>query len=182
MGYHQQAIAFLQAGRRREAGRAFFRAARLDLTDGVCRAWAGLALCAQLEGRDRLAQRADAKLATLTDRVERRRLIGELYAHSVTPPTGEPATPANGGSPLQAIVDLATVELQKNAEAHPQRADAHYHRAVCSAASGEVADAADQIKAALSINPHYDAAAAMAMRLGLVHADEDAYLADPYGA
>lgn len=182
MGHHQQAIAFLETGRRREAGRAFFRAARLDLTPGAARAWAGLALCAQLEGRDGLTRRADAKLAGLTDRVERRRLIAELYPHSVTPPTADGPLPANGGSPLQAILDLAAEELQKNAQGHPDRADAHYHRAVCSAARGEAADAADQIKSALTINPRYDAASAMAMRLGLVHTEEDVFLADPYGA
>jgi len=181
MGHQQQAIAFLEAGRSQEAGRAFFRAARLDLSTGAARAWAGLALCAQLEGRDRLTQRADAKLAGLTNRAERRRLIAELYPHSVTPPSNDAPLPANGGSPLQAILDLAAVELQKNADRHPDRADAHFHHAVCSAARGEAADAAEQVKSALTINPHYDAASAIAMRLGLVHTEEEVFLADPYG-
>jgi len=182
MGHHKQAIVLLESGRRSEAGRAFFRAARLDLTTNAARAWAGLALCAQLEGRDRLAQRADAKLASLTNRVERRRLIAELYPHSITPPSADTPLSANGGSPLQAILDLAAVELQKNTDHHPEQADAYYHRAVCSAARGEVADAADQIKSALTINPNYDAASAMAMRLGLVHTEKNLFLTDPYGA
>ena len=182
MGHHQQAITFLETGRRREAGRAFFRAARLDLSPGAARSWAGLALCAQLEGRDRLAQRADAKLAALTDRVERRRLIAEIYPHSVTPPSNDGPLPANGGSPLQSILDLAAIELQKHAESHPDRADAHFHHAVCSVARGEVADAAEQVESALTINPNYEAASAMASRLGLLYTEEDAFLADPYGA
>ncbi len=181
MGHHEQAIAFLEAGRKRKAGRAFFRAARLDLTSGATRAWAGLALCAQLEGRERLARRADAELAKHTSRTERRRLIAGLYPHSVTPPTQAAPLPANGGSPLEAILNEAAVALQKNTEAHPDRADAFYHRAVCEAARGEAAEAADQVKTALTINPHYDAASAMAQRLGLIHTDETAFLADPYG-
>ena len=85
MGNNKQAIGFLHTGRRREAGRAFFRAARLiannhpNDTHTAAAAWAGVALCAQLEGRDNLRQRADAKLASLTDRAGRRRMIAELY-------------------------------------------------------------------------------------------------------
>ncbi len=181
MGHHQQAIAFLEAGRRREAGRAFFRAARLALTDQAAVAWAGLALCAQLEGREQLAQRANMKLARFTDRAGRRRLIAQLYPHSVTPSTPNDRQPIDGGSPLQAMLNQASQTLKNNAERHPDRADAHYHRAACNAARGEAAEAADQIKAALAINSNYAAAAAMAMRLGLVHTEEDAFLADPYG-
>lgn len=182
MGHHQQAIAFLEAGQKKEAGRAFFRAARLDLTDHAARAWAGLALCAQLEGREQLAQRANMKLARFTDRAGRRRLIAQLYPHSVTPtpPNDRPAI--DGGSPLQALLKQVSDTLQTNADQHPDRADAHYHRAVCNAARGEAAQAADQIKTALTVNPRYDAASAMAMRLGLVHTEEDVFLEDPYGA
>ena len=179
------AIALLHTGRRREAGRAFFRAARIATRSGApaaaATAWAGLALSAQLEARDNLRQRADAKLASLTDRAGRRALVGKLYAHTVTAPDPRRAPAPGTGSPLQSLLDDAADTLARAAVRHPARADVHYHRAACDAARGETAAAARSLRCAVQINPDFAAARSMAERLGLVFAEPDEAVLDPYG-
>jgi tetratricopeptide (TPR) repeat protein len=152
----------LQGGRWAEAGRAYHRATRIEARDAA--AWAGLVTAAERAGRERLAQRADRHLRPLVSRVERRRCLSRLFPHAVNVGTLE-RPPAADTSPLQQMLNDASAVMRKVAEKHPDRADVHYHRAVCDAGRGEVADAAASLDVAVQINPRYAAALAMADRL-----------------
>ncbi|MEM9881838.1 MAG: hypothetical protein AAF800_02835 [Planctomycetota bacterium] len=164
----------LHAGRDAAAGRAFFCAARRD---AACPdAWAGLATAAHAADRPRLRDRADRRLQQLTDRTERRRRLAALVPHAHGAP-GRTEPEAADHSPLQRVLREAEVVLRLTTQRHPNRADAHYHHAVCALARGEADAAGESLTAALSINPNYAAAAAVQDTLG--PADGDALLPLP---
>lgn len=164
----------LNAGRWGEAARAYRQAVRRLPSDPE--AWAGLVTVAHMAGRKRLMNRADKSLRRLTEREERRNLLAKLYPHAIGTPISTadksdelPAAVAD--SPLQRMLADASMVMAKSAEKHPNRADVHYHRAVCNMSRGETAAAGDSLEKALEINPRYVAAQTLADRLG-VGADE----------
>jgi tetratricopeptide (TPR) repeat protein len=55
--------------------------------------------------------------------------------------------------------------LDRQAALKADWADSFYHAAVCYAAIGRIEQATERVQAALDINPHYKAAAALACRL-----------------
>ncbi|MEM6458875.1 MAG: tetratricopeptide repeat protein [Planctomycetota bacterium] len=153
----------LHAGRDAAAGRAFFRAARRrpDSPD----AWAGLATAAHAADRPRLRDRADHRLQQLTDRADRRRRLAELVPHAHGAP-GRDEPEAADHSPLQRLLRESEAVLRLTTQRHPGRADAHYHHAVCALARGEADTAGESLTAALTLNPHYAAAAQAQTTLG----------------
>ncbi|MEM7627013.1 MAG: tetratricopeptide repeat protein [Planctomycetota bacterium] len=153
----------LNTGRTGEAGRAYFRATRQN--PGDAEAWAGLVTCAHHAGRKGLTRKADARLRSLTERAERRQQLAAVHAHTVGAP-GQLAPEAAARSPLQRMLLDASNVMAQTAAKFPERADVHFHRAVCDAARGETADAGRWLDAALRINPKYAAAQAMSDRLG----------------
>ena len=166
----QAARLHLHLGQLPRAGRWFFRATP---TAEAAPAWAGLLAVAQRSGRERLARLADARLRPLVDRAGRRRLVAQVQPH--LPPTLDP-TPAAERSPLQQMLAESASVMHRAADRFPDRADVHFHRAVCDAARGEVADAGNALDLALMINPRYAAAQAKAQTLvgiGADHHDQD---------
>lgn len=164
----------LNAGRWGESARAYFNAAR-RLPDNA-EAWAGLVTCAHVAGRQRLMNRADRKLRALTEREERRNLLAKLYPHLIGVPGQIVPEAAQAHSPLQRMLADAATVMRKTAENHPDRADVHFHHAVCNFGRGEIADAGDSLEKALDINPRYAAAQSLADRVG-VGADEHEWAA-----
>lgn len=155
----------LNAGRWGESARAYFNATRRLADDAE--AWAGLVTCAHVAGRQRLMNRADRKLRALTGREERRNLLAKLYPHLIGGPGQVVPEAAQAHSPLQRMLAEASVVMKKSAENHPDRADVHFHRAVCDLGRGETADAGDWLEKALEINPQYAAAQTLADRVGV---------------
>ncbi|MEM9417442.1 MAG: tetratricopeptide repeat protein [Planctomycetota bacterium] len=155
----------LNAGRWGESAQAYLNATRRCEDDAE--AWAGLVTCAHVAGRKRLMNRADHKLRALTPREERRNLLAKLYPHMVGAPDQVVSEAAQAHSPLQRMLADASVVMRKTAAKFPNRADVHYHRAVCDVSRGETAEAGQWVQKALTINPNYAAAQALAERVGV---------------
>lgn len=155
-----------KAGRFTTAGRAWARL--IPQPGATLTGWAGLLICALVEGRLNLARRAQRHLQSRCSNVERRALLCELWPMAAmglvikrslrgswpaaTTPTG----------PLEELLAQAKAVFTQQVQDHPRRADAHYHLGVCARALGDH-DAADQhALAALDINPNYRAARRLA--------------------
>src|SRR5690606_3546062 len=113
-------------------------------------------------GQSRLVKRCERKLAAKASRQERRRLLADLWVHGaggdleIEPPKG-----AEGRvSPLVHLLRSSARAIRHHAATHPDRADAHYHLAICGEALGERHAAEAAIQKALAINPRYAAARA----------------------
>ncbi len=170
------ALVYMYAGRFTTAGRCWWRATRLAPCDA--QPWAGLLLCAMNERRHTLATRASDKLTERTNKQTRRMILATLWPGSATgniiqqavrPSTLDQVATA---TPLQMLLDHATRTLAQHTHDHPQRADTHYHLAVCQEATGQFTQsenntnqAMESISAALKINPTYTSAKAFCTRL-----------------
>ncbi|MEM8738346.1 MAG: tetratricopeptide repeat protein [Planctomycetota bacterium] len=164
---------YLHTGRPQQSGRAYYGAVRLTPDDPL--AWAGLVFCAQQADKPRLVSRADRVLRRLTTRARRRELLAELVPHAAAAPLAAdtPTEAAALHSPLQRMLADAARVMKKTASKYPDRADVHYHRAVCDVARGETADAARWVNHALTLNPRYAQAQTLADRLTVAEPGPD---------
>ncbi|MEM1108035.1 MAG: tetratricopeptide repeat protein [Planctomycetota bacterium] len=168
----------LNAGRWGEAALAYRQATRQQ--PGNAEAWAGLVTVAHAADRPQLKARADRKLRSLTERDERRRLLAQLYPHTLGAPGQTKPEAAQAHSPLQRMLADAAAVMQQAAERYPGRADVHYHHAVCNLARGEASSAGDGLEKALAINPKYAAAQALAERIGVGTGKSELLTLDEY--
>ena len=151
------------------AGRIWWRIARQEPLDAE--AWAGLRVCALASGKTRLAQRVDALRPSANKSSGHRQVLARLWQHAASgaairvaagaPETKQPPV----RSPLEALVHQARQALAEHVCAHPRRADAHYHLAICENALGDTTEASRQVDHALLINSHYAAASELSSRL-----------------
>jgi len=163
------ALSHMHAGRLEEAGRCWWRSARCR-TDNP-NAWAGLLVCAIACERTTLADRAGHMLELHWSRSERRAAIADLWPHAAggmvirqnTSDRVQTASEADG--PLKDLLATAVQTLTSHAQSEPNRADTHYHLAVCCDALEEEEAACQSVRTALQINPTYAAAADLARRL-----------------
>ena len=169
------ALAHMHAGRLATAGRCWWRLARSGGPQE--QAWAGLMVCAVACARPALAEKAGGILSMHADEAERRAAIAELWPHAAcgsvirkTIRFDAPA-PAEPASTLDALLDSASETLARNAKDHPDRADGHYHLALCHASLGRPQDAGRETRAALALNPAYAAARDLSDQLDNIHAD-----------
>lgn len=157
---HLLAVTHLRNGQPHRAARAWHR----SLPDRAsAKAWAGLLVCAMVEGRPRLRRRALRELRLHTSRRERRRMVAELWLDAA--PSVALRDTAPTASPLQTLLAQTARTLAEAAERHPRRADVHHHRAVCEAKLGRVEDAIASNRLALRINHAYTDATRLKLRL-----------------
>ena len=151
----------MHAGATATAGRVWHRLLR-DAPDDAAAA-AGLLVCAQVTGHDRLVRFAEQRLAEHASRAERQHLLARLWQHAATGQVinrvqdNAPRPDAPGRSPLSAIIADSAATLASHAQARPERADTHDHRAVLCRALGEAEPARQHVRTALKINPGYRA-------------------------
>jgi tetratricopeptide (TPR) repeat protein len=169
------ARAHQHAGRAPAAARCWFRAARLGAAAGAApaaanlEAQAGLLICALEAGRDRLVQRVQKDLTTHSSPQERRHHLARHWCHTalgrVIRLIRNPAQAAPQGSPLARLLQRSIPTLQAHARDFPQRADTHYHLALCLDAAGNPGAARPEAATAVSLNPRYTAAQRLASRI-----------------
>jgi len=163
------ALALMHLGRYDQAGWVWWKLARLRPASGL--AWAGLVCAATIENRVNLTRYADGVLrAHFTPRRQRAELA-EMWLHAagslaagVAEESRLAAGPLDSGLARAILRDTAR-QLRRHAEAHPDHADAHYHRAVIAETLGDLTTARSAVARALSLNPGYAAAQAMTRRL-----------------
>jgi tetratricopeptide (TPR) repeat protein len=180
---HAEAIALLAgqlmtAGHFDAAGRFWWRRWRTDRRDR--RALAGLLVCAAIEGRDRLADRAQRHLAE-TDRAgQAGRLIAEQWRAAMPGRLLRQSLQlrdADDDSIVGGMLAEAADVFSRAIDEQPHFADLHYHLAVCRRATGRSDQARRWLDGALSINPGYLDAARLQARL-LIEAGQLAAAAD----
>ena len=143
------------------------------------RPWAAAAVLAAVADEARLAHRATRGLADRADEALRRQLVAEFSAlvdgaahiaeiDAVT--DGAPSRSAPQEVSLEALLDHAVNVLRKHEQAHPHRADTHYHLGVCLHRLGQTTESEASVRQALQINPRY----ADAKRLSEVQAGQRA--------
>lgn len=166
------ALASMHAGRIATAGRAWWRAARIDPSRSL--AWAGLRLCAHTLGKTKLVARTDAWLAETASPREAQRLLGRLWSHilrgrAAGHAAAPGAAPSNHDpgmmSAFDALASRAAVVLARHGETAPNRADTWHHLSVCLHARGHDAEAILASRRACELNPNYAAAARHLARL-----------------
>lgn len=153
------------AGRFGQAALCCWKAARL-MPRGAA-PWAGLAVYARACGRVRLAERALAVLNRYTGSRQRQKMLAECWQHAAAPRAIERGlleSSANppGQSTMQTLLTQATRTLGGVTRDYPQRADAHYHMAVCQHLLDDPTQANIHNDQALAVNPTYDAALRLA--------------------
>ncbi len=156
------------AGRFRLAVLSCWKGARLDEHDGS--AWAGLAINARACGRSGLADRALNALHRCTGSRQRQQHLANWWPHvaaSIAIETGLNETPPDhaGQSMFQSLLKQATQTLGDVTQDHPNRADAHYHLAVCHHLLADPTEANVHNDQALAINPRYAAALRLAEQI-----------------
>lgn len=149
------------AGRFEQASWYSWKAARLMKHDTT--PWAGLAVYAKACGRVRLADRALAVLNRYTGSRQRQKHLAECWQHAAAPLAvaqglEESAVDYPGQSTLTTLLKQASHTLDGVTRDFPQRADAHYHMAVCQHLLNDPTLATTYNDQALAINPTYDAA------------------------
>ena len=163
------ALSHMHAGRLKEAGNCWWRAARCGPDSP--NAWAGLLVCAFACDRTTLADRAGRMLDRHWSKSECRAAIADLWPHAAGAIVIRQNTPDHAhltiqaDSPLNDLLAGAVQTLKSQAQSKPERADTHYHLAACCEALEDVEAASRSIRAALQINPTYAAAADLAKRL-----------------
>ncbi len=179
----QLAMAHMDQGDFQRAGSYWFSLIRQTPGHTTCSdATAGLLLCALLTHHDRLAHRLQRKLEAHSSVQERRRWMASLWPHVVlgqllhsttstantaSVPVADDAT-SQPGPLLSQLLTTASRNLAIHVTTHPQRADAHYHLAVSRAALGQHAGADQSLQQALSLNPRYQAAQRLRLRLSRI--------------
>ncbi len=153
------------AGRFRLAALSCWKSVRLSPHDGA--AWAGLVVNAQACGRSGLAQRALGMLNRCTGSRQRQKHLASYWQHAAAPLAIESglddAPPDHAGqSTFQTLLKQAAHTLDNVTQDYPQRADAHYHMAVCQHFLDDPTEANIHNDQALAINPRYDAALRLA--------------------
>jgi tetratricopeptide (TPR) repeat protein len=156
------------AGRFEQAALCSWKAARLMKHDAT--PWAGLAVYAQACGRSRLADRALAVLNRYTGSRQRQKQLAECWQHAAAPlaiARGLEESPADhpGQSTLTTLLKQASHMLDGVTRDFPQRADAHYHMAVCQHLLNDPTQANIHNDQALAINPTYAAALRLAEQI-----------------
>lgn len=156
------------AGRFRLAVLSCWKAVRMDEHDGS--AWAGLAINARACGRSGLADRALNALHRCTGSRQRQQHLANWWPHvaaSIAIETGLNETPPDhaGQSMFQSLLKQATQTLGDVTQDHPNRADAHYHLAVCHHLLADPTEANVHNDQALAINPRYAAALRLAEQI-----------------
>ncbi len=163
------AAAHMHAGRLAIAGRWWWRLTRRQPHDTQARG--GLIVCALAAGKLRLARRALRILNIRTAPHERRQTLSALWFHAAV---GQSVRRARRGelqsvkpvtSALSMMLSKASVTLLRHARRLPQRADTHYHLAVCYDATGNAPAARQSVDRALRINPNYTSAKQVSQRL-----------------
>lgn len=156
------AITLMTTGQFNQAGAAWLRLARR--TPRAVEPWAAVMVCAIVLERDGLLKRAQRCLVGHSRRGERRRRLAEMWQHVAVgvqlqaAERGEFAMPPVCASPLGAMLNQAVAALGESRDRHPDRADTHYHLAMCHDARGERGAAARCAEKAVDINPGYHAA------------------------
>lgn len=156
------------AGRFERAALCSWKAARLMTHDAT--PWAGLAVYAKACGRERLAERALAVLNRYTGSRQRQKQLAECWQHAAAAlaiAQGLEEVPADhpGQSTLTTLLKQATHTLDGVTRDFPQRADAHYHMAVCQHLLNDPTLANIHNDQALAINPTYAAAMRLAEQI-----------------
>ncbi|MCC6683246.1 MAG: tetratricopeptide repeat protein [Phycisphaeraceae bacterium] len=156
----------MHCGRFTAAAVTWWRAARIQRSQP--RPWAGLWLCAHMLERHKLMKRARAKLEALATPSQRCAILAELWPHAAASAAcrapgsaaAEPVTSSDAetSSPLQQLTSHAAATLGRTACSYPDRADVHFHLAVCRHLLGDRARAEQALTRALTINPRYAAA------------------------
>ena len=142
----------MHAGRPQHAAWHWWRRIRRAGRDAE--AWAGLIVCAHTAGRGRLAQRAQARCRQRLDPDARHHALAQAW-HHLAPTRVARNGPSSAPSPLTELLQRSTRVLADAAEAHPGRADVHYHHARCLAGLGARGRASVAVDQALAINPKY---------------------------
>ncbi len=162
------AVVHSHAGRFRLAALSCWKAARLREHDGF--AWAGLAVNAKACGRAGLAERALVVLNRCTGSRQRQKQLATWWQHvaaSLAVESGLEAVPTDhaGQTVFQSLLKQATHTLEGVAGDYRQRADAHYHLAVCHHLLDDPTEANIHNDQALAINPRYEAANRLAEQI-----------------
>ncbi|MBI1338150.1 MAG: hypothetical protein GC164_14495 [Phycisphaera sp.] len=132
----------------------------------------GLCVCAMALGRPSVVKRITQKIAAHSSRSERRQWALGMSQNAVIgralqqAQLGAPQHQARTSSPLRALLARSAQSLSKQAQTHPDRADTFYHLAICQRELGKQDAARSSVAQALSINPRYVAAGALAATLG----------------
>lgn len=153
----------MHAGQFPAAGRLWWRVARRSPESHD--AWAGLAACAMAVERWPLALRALRPLSIHACRAERQKLLASAWIDAAAGIAVrkaiqrlEPKETLHHASQLDRLLTASSVTLEEHLASFPNRADTHYHLAVCRNAMGDAATAEKALCDALLINPRYDAA------------------------
>jgi tetratricopeptide (TPR) repeat protein len=162
------AVVHSHAGRFRLAVLSCWKAGRLEADEGF--AWAGLAVNAKACGRSGLAEQALAVLSRRTGSRQRQQHLAAWWQHVAAPlaiESGLNDVPGDhaGQTVFQSLLKQATHTLEGVAGDYPQRADAHYHLAVCHQLLGDPTEANIHNDQALAINPRYEAADRLAEQI-----------------
>ena len=156
------------AGRFELAAISYWKAARRSPHEG--RGWAGLAVSARACGRGRLARRALVVLNRCTASRQRQLHLASCWQDAAAALAFEDglaeAPPEHPGqSTFQTLLKQAALTLDGVVRDFPQRADAHYHLAVCHHFLNDPTGANLHNDQALAINPRYEAALRLAEQI-----------------
>ncbi|MCE9589870.1 MAG: tetratricopeptide repeat protein [Planctomycetes bacterium] len=153
----------MQGGDFTTAGRWWWRLTRRDAKADA--AWAGLAVCALAMGRWTLALRALRPLSIQTSRSERQILLAKAWINASSgvairraAQRTEPTLTVHHQGHLDRLLAASAGVFERHLAQFPERADSHYHLAVCRKTLGDDAAAELQLCDALVINPRYEAA------------------------
>ncbi len=166
----------MHAGRFAIAGRYWWRIIRSkNNSDGPVQAWAGLVSCAIAHGNLRLSKKLIRNWKTHSSTSERRQAITQMHLHVAMGTIIRQATtsihddqtvaphPTNANiallpTDLTDLMNQSITILRQHAEQHPNRADTHYHLAMCEKVLGLSEAAQHHVDHAIHINPVYRSA------------------------
>ncbi len=156
------------AGRFEMAAMSYWKAGRLSPHEGL--AWAGLAVSARACGRGRLAERVLGVLNRCTASRQRQQYLASCWQHAAAAlaiENGLSDEPPDhpGQTTFQTLLKQAAHTLADVSYDYPQRADAHYHLAVCHHFLDDPTEANVHNDLALAINPRYQAALRLAEQI-----------------
>lgn len=165
-------LACLHADDVAQAGRAFFRLTRRN--PGRPEGWSGMIVCATLARRPKLLIQARMSLAKRFGADERTACLCRVWLHAASVDAAEevnhllkpfqaqsqPTGATNNTAPREykEVVDWSAKVLKDAINQHPERADTHYHLAVCQNYLDQKPQSLQSAKVAVSINPRYQKA------------------------
>lgn len=152
-----------------EAAKAFWRLSRLE--NDSADAWAGLAVAASAAGKFSLARRASSRLHFVAHRRDAQQKLARYRslfdAADMFEAADQTIEERTHSATLMNLLYESIDRLSGHCRSYHNRADTHYHLAICRREVGDMLEAEAHLRAAVKINPRYDAAKRLARGMKL---------------